>query len=143
MLYESTNTGLLNPTMVKDGDKLILVEPAYSTFSEKAQKVFWNVKVQLPDGSHKLAGIMDMVGDEFAKAWGGDTNDWAGRTVIVEIRTAKSTGNPYIVMKPAPDAKIDPATLVSKKEVKAQAEIKPVEKVPYPTEDINPADIPF
>ena len=143
MLYESQNTGLLNPTMVKNGDKLILIEPAYSTFSEKAQKVFWNVKVQLPDGSHKLAGIMDMVGDGFAKAWGGDTNDWVGRTVTVEIRTAKSTGNPYIVMNPADDAKVDVSGMVTKSETETKVVKDQGKPIEYPTEQINPDDIPF
>lgn len=70
--YKSTNSGLLAVTMVKEGDKLVLLEDAYSTFSEKAQKTYWNVKVELPDGTHKLAGLMDSVCDEFAKLWGGN-----------------------------------------------------------------------
>ena len=58
--YKSSNSGLLAPSMVKDGDKLIIMENAYSTFSEKAQKVYWNAKVQLPNGEHKLAGLNEI-----------------------------------------------------------------------------------
>lgn len=144
MEYTPSNSGLLNASMVKDGDRLILVEDAYSTFSEPKQKTFWNVKVQLPNGEHKLAGIMDMVGDEFVKAWGGDTKMWTGHVVIVEIRTAKSSGNQYIVMKPSdePVIKIE-GQVASPEQVSKEHIAKTGGSVAYPTEQINPDDIPF
>ena len=119
--YKSTNTGLLNSTMVKDGDILTLIEDAYSTFSEKKQTTYWNVKVELPDGTHKLAGLMDFVCESFAIAWGNMSGDWTGHQVRVSIRTARSSGNEYIVLVP----------VINKT------------KVEYPKNDINPNEIPF
>ncbi len=135
MEYISQNSGLLTPSLVKEGDKLILAEDAYSTFSETKQKTYWNVKVQLPDGSKKLAGLMESTCDKFLEKWGKMTQDWTGHTVEVSIKTSKA-GNPYIVLSPTDDPKVD----VIKEEVSATEESTGIE---YPTEVINPDDIPF
>lgn len=156
MEYKSTNSGLLAPAMVKSGDKLIILEDAYSTFSEKQQKTYWNCKVVLPDGSHKLAGLMESACDAFAAKWGGDTKEWTGHVVEVEIKTSKA-GNPYIWLKTTDDEKADVEKLKADKakkdfdEIEARAKAngvddKPSEDIPtieYPTEEINPEDIPF
>lgn len=145
MEYKSQNSGLLAVSMVKSGDKLVILADAYSTFSEKAQKTYWNCKVALPDGTHKLAGLMDSTCDEMAKKWGNSTENWTGHTLVVEIKTSKS-GNPYIKMTPTDDPIIDVSTLVTEEEEKEVAEKPPVEAkkpIEYPKEEINPDDIPF
>jgi hypothetical protein len=147
--YKSTNTGLLSPSMVKTGDKLIIIEDAYSTFSETKQQVYWNAKMQLPDGTHKLAGLFESACDEFVKVWGKMTADWTGHTIMVEIKTSKA-GNSYIVMTPSDDPRMDMEKIRKEKfekdVAKQEAENKlnpPPAPIEYPSEQINPDDIPF
>lgn len=130
--YKSKNSGILSVNDVKEGDKIILLEPAYEQFSEAKQKSYWNCKVHLPNGTDKIAGLMDSVCDAFAAKWGGNTDEWVGRTVLVNIKAAKSTGNPYIFLTPTDDPKVDMPKQV--------ADLNTIE---YPTEEIDPADIPF
>lgn len=134
MEYKSRNNGLLKVTDVKDNDKIVIVEPAYEQFSEAKQKSYWNCKVKIPNGETKLAGIMDSTMDTFAGKWGSETNDWVGNVATVAIKTSKA-GTPYITLIPT-----DEKTEIAKNVVKSV----PLEDgVVYPTEDINPADIPF
>jgi hypothetical protein len=149
MEYKSANSGLLSVGMVKDGDLLVIIEDAYSTFSEAKQKTYWNCKVELPDKTHKLAGLMEMVCDEFAKVWGSKTEDWTGHTVRVSIKTSKA-GNQYITLVPTDAPKIDlEAIRVAKyKEDVKKAQESGVESaggntIEYPKDEINPDDIPF
>lgn len=149
MEYKPSNSGLLAVSMVKEGDKLLLIEDAYSTFSAEKQKTYWNVKVELPDKSHKLAGLMESMCDKFAAAWGGDTSKWTGHTVIVALKTSKA-GNPYIMLSPSDDPIVDMEARrkaefqagVAEQEAKNAAN-PPEPGIEYPTEQINPDDIPF
>lgn len=121
--YKSRNNGLLQVTDVKEGDKIVLMEPAYETFSEAKQRTYWNCKVKLPDGKEKLAGLMDSTCDAFAAKWGSNTDNWSGRTAVVNLKIAKN-GNPYITLVPLDTDKV---------EVAEQSE----------SDTVNPADIPF
>lgn len=131
MEYISTNSGLLKTENVKEGDKLILIEDAYSTFSEKSQKTYWNVKVQLPDKTVKLAGLMEISCDKFAEKWGNKTEEWTGHTVQVSLKTSKA-GNPYIILVPTDEPRIIISTPIIGKET-----------IEYPVENVNSDDIPF
>jgi len=132
MEYKSEFMGFLTVESVKSGDKLKLIEPAYSTFSEAKQKTYWNVKVELPDGSHKLAGINEISGDSMVKKWGKNTDEWVGHMVSVDIKVSKGGVN-YIVLVPTDDVKTD---------VPKQENSKP-EPIEYPQEEVNVNDIPF
>lgn len=101
MEYKSTSTGLLQPSDVKDGDKVILIEDAYSV--EKNDRIFWNCKVKLPNGTTKLASLMDQSCGRFVDKWGKNTEDWTGHTVIVTLKESKA-GNLYIMLMPSDDA---------------------------------------
>ena len=141
--------------MVKEGDVIVMIEDAYSTFSEARQTTYWNVKVRLPDGSHKLAGLFESVCDACAWIWGGDTKEWTGHSLSVSIKTSKA-GNKYIALSPVdgPAEAIQPAEvdvqIASEGEGSPVSEKKPVKStigdgkpVPYPKESIDPNDIPF
>ena len=119
MEYSNPNTGLLSSEMVKNGDRVKIIDEARSR--ESNNNIFWNVKVELPDGSHKLAGVMGSTGDEFAKAWGSDTLQWVGKIAMVEIRQSKA-GKEYVLLWPTEDTEIEP---------------EPEKKT------INPDDLPF
>lgn len=134
--YKSRNSGLLQVTDVKDGDKIILMEPAYEQFSEAKQKSYWNCKVKLPNGTEKLAGLMDSACDAFASKWGGNTDGWAGHTAIVNIKKSKA-GNDYISLIPSDDKAI--AVTYDKKE----PDTNDPSQFPASADDVNPADIPF
>lgn len=123
--YTSKNSGLLAMADVKEGDKIVLIAPAYEQFSEKNQKSYWNCKVKLPNGTEKLAGLMDVTCDACAAKWGAKTEDWVGHSVTVKIKTSKA-GNNYIFLIPTDDA----------------AEVSTAPKS-ADSEEINPADIPF
>jgi len=133
MEYVSQNSGLLKADNVKDGDKLIIVGDAYSTFSEKNQKTYWNAKVQLPDKTVKLAGLMEMSCDKFAGKWGNKTEDWTGHTVQVALKTS-SKGNQYIVLEPTDDPRITITAPV------VDVDAEPIE---YPKDEVDTNDIPF
>lgn len=137
--YKSKNSGLLVVENVKEGDKIVLLEPAYEQFSEAKQKSYWNCKVKLPDGTEKLAGLMDSVCDSFAAKWGSDTDGWAGHTARVVIKTAKSSGNPYIMLIPTDDKKVETSMPITG----PKEESSKTDTIEYPSEDINPEDIPF
>lgn len=141
MQFKPANNGLLNPTMVKDGDKIILIEEAYSTFVEKKQTTYWNAKVQLPDGSHKLASLFDSTCEEMSKKWGTDTAGWVGHTLVVKIKNAKTSGNPYVFLTPTDDEVVAVAPAAKKEDQPAPADKLPT--IQYPTDDIHPDDIPF
>jgi hypothetical protein len=148
MRYESSNSGLLSVDMVKSGDKIIILEEAVSKFVAEKQKTYWNVKVEIPNGEHKLAGLMDSALDAFSAKWGGETTEWIGRQALVSIKQSKSTGNDYIWLTPCDDERIDiDVRFVQehKDAVAKQATVpaEPVKGIEYPKEDINPADIPF
>lgn len=135
--------------MVNEGDKLLILEDAYSTFSETKQKTYWNCKVELPDGSHKLAGLMEMVCEEFAKKWGSMTEKWTGHTIQVALKTSKS-GVKYMTFIPTDDPIVDiEAKRVEqyKKDVEVQQskneESGNGNTIEYPKEEIDPNDIPF
>jgi hypothetical protein len=78
-----------------------IIEDAYSTISQTNGKEYWNAKVELPDGSHKLASVGGITGDLFTKAWGDETGNWTGHFAEVDIRESKVTGNKYIVLVPS------------------------------------------
>ncbi len=139
MEYKSKNSGLLKVTDVKEGDKLVLTEPAYEQFSESKQKSYWNCKVKLPNGEVKLAGIMDSTMDVFAGKWGTETNEWTGRIAIVAIKLSKSSNNPYITLIPTDEK--EESVLVTAQKIASGVPL--AEGIEYPSEDINPADIPF
>lgn len=130
--------------MIKTGDKVIIVEPAYSTFNPDRQVTYWNAKVQLPNGTQKLASLFESACELFVEKWGNDTVDWTGHTIVCEILIAK-TGNPYISMKPSDDEKIEITTMI--KTEMAKAPIKTVsteaKTLGYPTDEIQSKDIPF
>lgn len=128
MEYKSKNNGLLRVEDVKEGDKIVLMEPAYEQFSEAKQKSYWNCKVKLPNGTEKLAGLMDSSCEAFAAKWGGNTDNWAGQTVTVALKTSKA-GNTYITLVPTDESKIEAGIPVIQREEDIN--------------DINPADIPF
>ena len=122
--YVSTSVGFLTPSDVKEGDKLLIVEDAHKTLSEKNQTDYWNAKVKLPKGGFRLAGLMDTSCVEFVKAFGEMTGDWTGHTVVVNLKTSKA-GNPYILLYPSDEAKVKIE----------QPEVPPIEEgVPYPDE---------
>jgi hypothetical protein len=98
MKYESQNAGLLKIEDVKQGMRIVIVDEAYVT--DKGEKRFWNVKVELPDGTHKLYGMNNMTGENFLKTWGEETKEWIGKSATVDIREARSTGNTYFVLVP-------------------------------------------
>jgi hypothetical protein len=139
MKYESKNQGLLSVEMVKAGEKLIILEIG-TYFSDKRQIDVYQLKVELPNKLHKMCSPMDTCLDLMADKWGSeDMNAWIGRTLIVEIRTSKTKGTDYLWFVPSDD----PQVVIAKTETPPVVEQKPVEKIPYPTEEINPDDIPF
>jgi hypothetical protein len=144
MEYKPSNSGLLAVSMVKEGDKLLIIEDAYSVFNAEKQKTYWNAKVELPDGSHKLAGLMETVCDQFAAVWGNDTAKWTGRTAIVSIKTSKA-GNPYIWLTPAAIAAVDISQRNIDNAAKVSAEhlADELPAIEYPENDIDPNSIPF
>lgn len=149
MEYVPQNSGILAVSMVKAGDKILILEEATSKFVPANQKTYWNVKVELPDKTHKLAGLMDSICDEFAKAWGNNTVNWIGHTAVVEIKKSKS-GNPYIMLKPTNDPVVDIEALRVEKYKEDVAKIQEKNEesgngnvIEYPEEEINPDDIPF
>jgi hypothetical protein len=134
--YIPQNTGLLTIENVKEGDKLVIIEDAYSQFSEKNQKTYWNAKVLLPDKTTKLAGLMEMSCDKFMEKWGKMTGDWTGHTVVVSIKQSNA-GKDYIVLTPTDDP------IVETVEEPVAPAVEPVKGVEYPKNEINPDDIPF
>ncbi|MDZ4241129.1 MAG: hypothetical protein U1D31_03360 [Patescibacteria group bacterium] len=103
MKYVSKNAGLLAEAFkeekVKDGDVVKIIEDSYENFNERTQTTFLNVKVELADGTHKLASISGNFGaDNFAELWGDDTEKWIGHSARITVLTAKS-GNPYMVLR--------------------------------------------
>lgn len=131
--YKPKNSGILSVNDVKEGDKVVLAEAAYEKFSEANQKSYWNCKVILPNGTTKLAGLMDRTCDAFATKWGTNTDGWAGRSAIVNLKTSKA-GNLYINLVPTdePAVKVDESMASNQPETPKDAE-----------ESINPEDIPF
>lgn len=139
MKYISQNQGLLSVEMVKAGDKIIILEVG-TYFSDKRQIDVYQLKVELPNKLHKMCSPMDTCLDLMADKWGSeDMGAWIGHTLTIEIRTSKTKGTDYLWFVPSDDPKVE----VVKKETAPIAEQKPVEKTPYPKEDINPDDIPF
>lgn len=142
--YISTNSGFLTVDSVKSGDRVLIMEDAYSQFSEKAQKTYWNCKVELSDGTTKLTSLMDSVCDQLVKRWGKMTGDWTGHYLEVEIRTAKSSGNPYIWLTPVDGEKVNLDLKRKEKADKEAANLPPQEKpIEYLEAEISPEDIPF
>lgn len=138
--YKSQNVGLLLVDNVKEGDKLVLIEDAYVQFSESKQKNYWNCKVKLPDGTIKLAGLMETSCDKFAEKWGKMTGDWTGHTAQVNIKISKA-GNQYIFLIPTDDPIVD--VIVEQVMPMNVAPKNDNEGVSYPEASINPNDIPF
>jgi hypothetical protein len=134
--YISTNSGILTVDNVKEGDKLVIIEDAYSTFNEAKQKTYWNCKVMLPNKTEKLAGLMDSTCDKFVTSFGKMTGDWTGHTVVVSIKQSKA-GKDYIVLTPTDDP------IVETVEEQVAPAVEPVKGVEYPKNEINPEDIPF
>lgn len=97
MEWKKKNNGILTPDMIADGERIKLLEEPYESGS------FTNVKVELPDGSHKLGSISDISGDRLSEVWGSDMSKWVGREVQVSIRVGKNSGKPYIVLLPTED----------------------------------------
>jgi hypothetical protein len=62
-------------------------------------KKYWNVKVELPNGDHKLASIFGESGDKMKAAWGEDTKGWVGK--IVSIVLQEGAKGQYILLEPA------------------------------------------
>ena len=128
MEYKSKSAGFLNTENAKDGDMVKIIEDAFETFSEARQQKYLNCKVELSDGSHKLASIDgNFGGDSFAELWGTETKDWVGHRARVQIKTSKA-GNAYIVLVPM------------------KGDLTPIEKPVEQTlavEVINENDIPF
>lgn len=142
MQYISKSSGFLMVSDVMDGDKLIIVEEAKSKFVEAKQATYWNVKVQLPDGTFRQASPFDKDLDAMSAKWGDQTEKWIGHTITVEVKTGKTSGKQYIAMTPTDD----PIVQIEVKEastgtVGATEGISEADS--YPTDIINPADIPF
>ena len=137
MEYKSANSGILNIKDVEDGMKLRIIGEAYINHSEKYDKDFWNVKVELPDGTHKLGSLNKISGDNFLKNWGSETKDWLGRFFIIRIRESRNTGNLYMVFETTEDRE----SIVSEEELRSDS--REETKVEYPKNDINPDEIPF
>ena len=114
--------------MVQNGDRIKILEEAYQTHSERTGKDYWNVKVELPDGSHKLAGILAMTGDLFVEAWGSETKNWIGKEAEVEIKNGFN--NDYIVLHPVAE---EPDMAIADEE----------EMVAAKPPKIEPKDLPF
>ena len=148
MEYKSTNAGLLQMSMVKEGDKLLIISDAYSKFVPEKQKTYWNAKVQLPDGTHKLAGLMESSCDAFAGKWGSNTEDWTGHTVMVQYKTSNS-GKEYFTLVPTDYAKVDVSKIIAESAedhdgVDAPAQTEKVIQYPTPeSEGIDPNKIDF
>lgn len=146
MEFKRSNSGLLSTEMVKTGDRMTILEPAFSI--EKNGMTYWNMKVEMQDGTHKLASPMESCCELFAKAWGGFTEKWVGHIIEVEIRMSKA-GTPYMWLFPA--------NLGVKSEMDIASDANDVDTanhatnasqsstggVTYPTEKINAKDIPF
>ena len=137
--YKSSNSGILSTDMVKTGDKLIIITEATPKFVEATQKTYWNVQVQLPDGSRKLASPFDSALDQFSAKWGSNTEKWIGRTVLVEIKTGKNSGKPYISLAPSDDAVVDVSNLDAERATATEA------SVPLPPEpgESDKNDLPY
>lgn len=78
------------------------------------------------------------------------TEDWTGHTVTVTIKTAKTSGNPYLSFIPTDEPKIDleeKRVEQFRKDVKEQQEKNEEagngKVIEYPKEEIDPNDIPF
>lgn len=147
MKIAKKNDGILSVEQIKTGDKLIILEPAYENFVESKQVTYINCKVELPNGDHKLASFFDTACNLFIDKWGEESESWVGHTIDCEIKTSKA-GKPYIVMTPSDDpiVKIEAETKVvadDSTDVSAKHIAKTGGKVEYPSETINPDDIPF
>ena len=143
MKYQSQNDGLLSLKHVTHGMRLKIVEDAYVTASATNGKEYWNAKVELPDGSHKLANVGGITGDLFVEAWGMETQDWVGKYVHVDIRTSRNTGNEYIVLVPAVD---DAQTVKDGKLAEKEKPVIDLAQVADEQEEdgrINSDEIPF
>jgi len=141
MEYKSKNAGFLNAENAKDGDTIKILEEAFETFSETKQQTYLNCKVQLSDGTKRLASIDGNFGaDSFAEKWGTETKDWIGRFAKISIKESKA-GNKYIILIPLDKERDISGTVVLPPE-KTENNTD-VDSVKYPTEDITPEDIPF
>ena len=142
MEYVSKNKGLLSVDQVKTGDKLVILEVS-TYFNEKSQEDKWNVKVELPNKLHKMSSPMDTTMDAMADKWGKMTEDWVGHTLLVEVRHSEKKNVDYIWLTPTDDPKVE----IPKVDLKAAAEVSRQSGgssgIEYPTEEINPDDIPF
>lgn len=131
-LWQPKNSGILSAQDIKDGDLVKFLEQPYDN------KGYTNVKVELPDGKHKLGSISDMSGDNLAKEWGSEMSLWQGRFARVFVKTSK-TGKPYIVFYPTEEKS---GLTEEEKAVLKQArenEMKNREDL----SDVKPEDIPF
>jgi hypothetical protein len=134
MEYVSTRSGLLAVGQVKTGDTVIILDETKSTFSDKQQKTYWNCKVSLPNGEHKIAGLMESTCDEMSNKWGTKTENWIGHTLKCEIKMSKA-GNEYILLKTTDEPVVDVNIL------KIESEVAPTSGQEYPE---NTGDeIPF
>lgn len=132
MKYTSQNDGILGLAHVKQGDIVWILEEAFQN-----NKGYWNTKVGLPNGDHKLAGVGGITGDLFKEAWGEETKDWINKAATVDIRFSNNTGNNYIVLIPAPQSA--PA---APKRPETAPDGFPIE-LPPGEERIDPKDVPF
>lgn len=146
MIYKSKNAGLLSMDNVKDGDKVKIIEDAYESFSEAKQQTYVNVKVELADGTHKLASIDGNFGaDRFSEMWGDETTKWIGHFAKVSVKVARS-GNPYLILTPIAGEAEPVASGLSDEEKKRIVELRKAANEPAPVEypdGVNPDDIPF
>jgi hypothetical protein len=156
MKYESQNNGLLSVDHVEQGTVITIIEEAYMTTSQSTGKEYWNAKVELPDGSHKLANVGGITGDLFEEAWGSETRNWIDKRATVDIRTSKNTGNSYIVLVLVQNAdnkapkRVEPLRSGYAQSDRIAAErgemnkpMEPITNFPEDGGDINVADIPF
>jgi|TARA_R100001530_G_scaffold1410_2_gene2569 hypothetical protein len=109
--YKNPNPGLLKAEDVKEGDRVRILEEAYSSYNEEKDRTYWNMKVEISEDVRKLAGIYGESGDNMAKAWGTDTKKWIDKTVEIGIKDGKyitfyAVGDDGKAIKPEPLADV-------------------------------------
>ena len=129
MKYIPQNNGLLSINDVKQNDKITILDEACITMSKG--KEYWNCKIELQDGTHKLAGVGGITGDLFNDAWGDETRNWIGKVATVDIRVSYE-GKSYIVLVPVKDEVVFPLD-----------EPPMIIQLPPDTDEMDVKDIPF
>lgn len=124
MKLQKSNSNLLKPENCQQGD-IVKIIGEFSYKEGNQGTGYLNFKVEMQDGTHKLAGINDFHKDKFIEQLGPETDHWIGEELMVSIATSKNSGKEYVVLKPltkeeAKDAKdLEAALRKDEKEISA------------------------